>query len=37
VEALQYVEVSHVLRVFFFRVVKSIQDNRMTRAHGGES
>jgi hypothetical protein len=30
VEDLQYVELSHVLRVFFFRLVQRFHDNRLT-------
>jgi len=35
VEAFQYVEDSHVLRVFFFHVLQSFQDNRRKSATGG--
>jgi hypothetical protein len=37
VEAFQCAELSHVLRVFFFRVVQSFQDHRLTSAYGGVS
>ena len=36
-EALQYVDTSHVLRVFFFHVVQSIHGNRMSGANGSDS
>jgi len=35
-EAFQYAEDSHVLHVFFFRVVRMFQDLRLTSAAGRE-
>jgi hypothetical protein len=35
VEALQNVELSHVLRVFFFHAVKTFQDNRLASGISG--
>jgi hypothetical protein len=36
VEAFQFMELSHVLRVFFFHLVQSFQDDGMTREDGDE-